>query len=746
MKVLFVCGAQTQNIKEGLDNVATKGLIRTDALKNIGEIDNYLKNGNMFERLVISDKSFITGINTIEPKRVRDDIIEVNKILHINGIYSDVIFITENEDIASIIEEEMYESDRDYKIVLHKGKYALKFFVHIATAEMDKIETGLDLTQGYASVVKKPTVVETNEEDEISEIVVEEQKEQEMSRVYQEIEGVEAGRGDIEFESDRVESEYEENKRSEEIEMTTVPDDWWEEEDKEEALSEVQEQEEEIEEIQEFESALDDSMYEEIEEEVAEEFEEEEIQPEELKVDDLKDKEEMIVDELKEVEVVEEVADIEEEVVVEVEEDAFEKKTEEDEGIESEGYKIDSLKDGIEHYEEPKEEQQEWTTREVLSDEDYVDVATEQPKQKPKAKKKVPENKEEKKKGWFSGLMGKDKSRGTDRVTGKRVQREESKEDYIEHDLDEKFGDDMYENNESLYDIRGISSSELDRLKKMLAELAMRRATYVFTGAQGSGSTTLAYCVAGEIARLGYSVLLVDADIKDRSLSYASKDIYDAMNFSDESSSALVKALYNPLKVDSYTAILSPGFHLLTLGLNYDANSISKIVTPQAFTKFTSIVKDKYNFIIIDIPFEELLAVGVDTGYIADRILLTTDSTTNGLLKTLIRMTNIPDEQARALMFGKSRIILNKYVKGNILMDKKAKRDMDILTKMDTIVEDVTGYDSEFKFRDLKISGTIPYNEKLANFWMSRFEPYNDAEITDIILRMLEEVLCSDRY
>lgn len=274
-----------------------------------------------------------------------------------------------------------------------------------------------------------------------------------------------------------------------------------------------------------------------------------------------------------------------------------------------------------------------------------------------------------------------------------------------------------------------VPDVNMPQLKSILDALSVKGTSIVVTGASGSGVSTIAANLANTLVKLGYAVLLVDMDTKNRAQAYMSKDAYEIVHSNGIDNASLRLALNNPhLGVGRYVNIISPAFHVLTMGLAGDIIEDDKLAEKSKLIRFSNIAKSSYQFIIYDIPFDKAVSYCSDIVCSADNIIMTVDSSNWGVMKALLAMSNIDDAAMQKAMFTRAQICFTKYIPKDKIIGYKAKSLLDILTNMDKLIEDLLGDCAEYRFEDMQICGVAMYDDLYDKCWFSQ-NYYSDYEV-----------------
>ena len=310
---------------------------------------------------------------------------------------------------------------------------------------------------------------------------------------------------------------------------------------------------------------------------------------------------------------------------------------------------------------------------------------------------------------------------------------------------DNNFDSEMYgngdENNEPEPE-KSIVRPKLTKkqLKATFDAFANRGNNIVVTGFGGSGTSTLAFNLANTICNLGYTVLLVDMDTKYKTQSYLSKDSFDAV---DVDSANVMAAVNSTSGINAYTSIVRQGFHLLTMGMASDSKEARDAFKQDRLAKFMSQCKASHNFVIFDIPFDDLVGSLSQIGYSADNVIINIDASNWGISKALIGMCNIGNDDIEDTLFSRGQIIFNRYKGMNKLFGKKVKSLNHVTDKMDEMLIKLNGEDPGYRFANMHVIGAIKFSKSIEEFWFGQMQ-YSDTqggldEYIEILKRVLLE-------
>ena len=262
------------------------------------------------------------------------------------------------------------------------------------------------------------------------------------------------------------------------------------------------------------------------------------------------------------------------------------------------------------------------------------------------------------------------------------------------------------------------------------------------TGSHCSGKTLVASNIANVISKLGYTVLLVDMDTKGRGQSYVTKDVYETVHAGDTAKESLRKAINSSSpEIGRHVDIIRPGFHVLTTALGCVMEPVSEIIQPLKINRFIHSAKTSYNFIIFDIPFDDLTTTMAEILFATDDLIMCVDTTNHGLMDFLLNMGNIESEDVKSTLFSISQILFNKVEKVENVFGYKVKTVRQVLKALDMQMAELIGGEAEYLFKDLKLCGVMRYSSLYEKYWFSKYQISDFADGEQLFLEILRKVL-----
>lgn len=665
MKILLAAGNKTSNIATPLASRFASGAVVVNAEKSIDDIIAYIQKGEVFDRAIIVEPAIMGEFGSTNWDYGRSKLVELLDKLGADKDDVQFIFVVTNEYLANIIKEEMFGlGDGRVKVILASAKFKLKFFIQLCTLELS------ELSDTYDSISTSQTVNEAKTVEAVEEPIHVEAPPEREERVY------DTGH-EITNEFDDGTS-FDESNIEENWGASVAPDNAGTGEFENPSNSHEESKLSDIETIEEVNSIEPDTVTESNSADFGvlgtDEFE----NPEDSRCNGngLAEKPEEFNTSTEELS----------ETVKHVDEAS----TGEFDDPENSMYEGNGLaekpEDTFNNSNETAETYSDAFSNDMYNSEpEPVHEPEPVPEEVPSAEETV--NSEQTKhtgsSDYFGGMYG------------------------------ESNGDSI---------LSHLNDTDMQALQSLLASAANRRMSIVITGSKGSGKTTCAYNIAVMIAKLGYSTLYVDLDTETRGVSYLDARVYDWVHTDDDTVSSLAHAIGNSANVISYAGIIMPGLHVLTLGLDQDVKPLDKVgtINRDKIHKFSSMIKENYNFIVYDVPFNQLDGCAVDLVYSADKLIYMADCSTRGLVSMMLDIANVGDDDLRQLIMKKTKIVLNKYYNTIKLFGKNITSASRILAEIDGIIYEVVGDDVADRFEGMKILRTLPLNPEIDNFWLTK--------------------------
>ncbi len=283
-------------------------------------------------------------------------------------------------------------------------------------------------------------------------------------------------------------------------------------------------------------------------------------------------------------------------------------------------------------------------------------------------------------------------------------------------------------------------------LKAVLDTYKHRGSSLVVTGTSSSGKSTLVYNMANTLVNMGYSVLIVDMDTVNRTQAFISKQAYEAVHSIDPENASLKQAI-NSVNggAGRYVNIVKPALHLLTLGLAGDVIKPEDLAPKQKLPRFASNIRNNYNFIIYDMPFDVAVDYASEITYTADNILISCEFSSHGIMNLMLAMCNIDNEDMEETMFTRSTLCFTKYKDIETILGTKVKSIREVLNRVDTEIEGLLGIEPDYYFSNIDISGVMKYNDEYEYSWLSDKAYTDKSDNQTEYISLLSNILLKNR-
>lgn len=237
---------------------------------------------------------------------------------------------------------------------------------------------------------------------------------------------------------------------------------------------------------------------------------------------------------------------------------------------------------------------------------------------------------------------------------------------------------------------------ELDRISRGISRVV------AVTGHRGSGVTSTAVNLASEAGRRGLSALIVDLDIDYRSTNMYFGGFHERTKRDEDINASLIRTLARPQDYASTAFPIRENVWLTGLGYEFDdPQLISQFVTEARLTGLVSLLRNRFNLIVLDLPLD-LLRKYQEIMIHIDSFGLCVPNDLYSVLSTLRNVENsLPKEQA-VYLNAKSKLVVTKYndrsrFQGESFTPEAVSR---VLTS--GLMEDFT--------YEMKVAGHVPYS------------------------------------
>lgn len=237
---------------------------------------------------------------------------------------------------------------------------------------------------------------------------------------------------------------------------------------------------------------------------------------------------------------------------------------------------------------------------------------------------------------------------------------------------------------------------ELERISRGISRVV------AVTGHRGSGVTSTAVNLASEAGRRGLSALIVDLDIDYRSTNMYFGKFHERTKRDEDINASLIRTLARPQDYTSTAFSIRENVWLTGLGYEFnDPKLIGQFVTEARLTGLLSLLRNRFNLIVLDLPLD-LLREYLEIMIHIDSFGLCVPNDLYSVLSTLRNVENsLPKEQA-VYLNAKSKLVVTKYndrsrFQGESFTPEAVSR---VLTS--GLMEDFT--------YEMKVAGYVPYS------------------------------------
>lgn len=303
---------------------------------------------------------------------------------------------------------------------------------------------------------------------------------------------------------------------------------------------------------------------------------------------------------------------------------------------------------------------------------------------------------------------------------------------------DSPFKDSDYESDRAKKPKINRKALKNNLVKATFDAFASRGNSILVTGCGGCGTSTIAMNLANTICNMGYNVLLVDMDTKHKTQSYISREHYDSL---DPDTSAVISAVNSATGMTAHEAIVRQGYHLLTMGMASDERDPADSFNADRLSRFANLAKTSENFVIYDVPFESA-STSLNTLLITcDNLVINVDASNWGVVKTMLSICNIDDDDIRDIIFNKGQLLFNRYRGLHRVLGKKVRNAVDITKAMDKHVIELIGEDPGNYFADMHICGIIQDDPNFEDGWFNNSQYSDTPKGNALFLELLKNIV-----
>ena len=221
------------------------------------------------------------------------------------------------------------------------------------------------------------------------------------------------------------------------------------------------------------------------------------------------------------------------------------------------------------------------------------------------------------------------------------------------------------------------------------------------TGHRGSGVTGTVANIASVASDMGLSVMVIDMDTAYRGINLFFSKFGDEVELNSELSYSLIRCLMNPESYDVKSCKINRNLSIIALAYSVSCKErISEAMQYKRVLSLISLLKQKYNLVLIDLPMEAVkvlpdIITQIDSiGICVNNSLYSVINTVKAIEETLSKDT--------LLFTTKSKVIVSKYNENNRYQGKKFTPEF---TR--EILNNLSGMSKE----EFKNGGFVPYSK-----------------------------------
>ena len=142
MKVLICGGAKTENIATALRKKLESSGIDFIVVPFIEDVQEIFSKGEYFHRAIVIEQSWTHDNAILDGYEIRNKINSfANQMANINSENTQYVFLSQTNDMASIVSEETMSIARNSVNIVKEPKYFVNFFAMLVTYELDQMPT-----------------------------------------------------------------------------------------------------------------------------------------------------------------------------------------------------------------------------------------------------------------------------------------------------------------------------------------------------------------------------------------------------------------------------------------------------------------------------------------------------------------------------------------------------------------------------------------------------------------------------
>lgn len=237
---------------------------------------------------------------------------------------------------------------------------------------------------------------------------------------------------------------------------------------------------------------------------------------------------------------------------------------------------------------------------------------------------------------------------------------------------------------------------ELDNISRGISRVA------AITGHRGSGITSTVVNVAHEASKRGLSTIIIDMDLEYRSMNMYFSNYHELTKHDEEMNFSLIRTLARPQDYKTTAYPIKDNMWLAALGYRFnDTKLINQFYTSSKLVGLLSILRSKFNLIILDLPLDLLRTFNEALIHI-DTFGLCVPNNLHAVLSTVRNVEVSLGQEEASYLNAKSQVIVTKY--------NDRSRIMDEVFTPDKVCEVLgSGISESFRY-EMKSAGKVIYH------------------------------------
>lgn len=224
----------------------------------------------------------------------------------------------------------------------------------------------------------------------------------------------------------------------------------------------------------------------------------------------------------------------------------------------------------------------------------------------------------------------------------------------------------------------------------------------IVTGGRNTGITTTAVNMGMQFAKNSMKAIIVDLDTTMRSMNAYFDTFNQEASHSEEMEGSLIRLLANPQDYKDYACEIRKNLWVTSLGYTFaDSQLEDKFLTSQYLIRMVTLLKNHFNVVIIDAPFDILKRYAEVLMHI-DRIGICMENNLHALLGMIRELESSFEGQDVRYMNSKGGLIITKFDPSTQYQGSQLFGDR--------ISEIIASGLSEFMTHKMPVMGTIPYS------------------------------------